>query len=206
VLNRPEAGPQPRHAIERNGEDWTQPRRQVVSGPFRQQEHSPEHVILVRREDYGRPRSGNVAQVEMTRLAPGEDLQPYQHGQLDLILGRYAARPRGSGPSGPKDEQMGPGAGAFYVAFDHRDRWTSNVHLRRALACAIDRSALAHEVPANAVVATGGLVPPALQGHTPDIALPYIRQSARKSVRQRFKVACTDYAGGDFMQLAPARR
>jgi ABC-type oligopeptide transport system substrate-binding subunit/class 3 adenylate cyclase len=179
VLNRPEAGPQPRHAIERHGEEWTQPRRQVVSGPFRRQEHSPEHIILVRREDYGRPRSGNVAQVEMTRLAPGEDLQPYQHGQLDLILGRYAARPRGSGPSGPKDEQMGPGAGAFYMAFDHRDRWTSNVHLRRALACAIDRSALAHEVPANAVVATGGLVPPALQGHTPDIALPYDPQLAR---------------------------
>jgi ABC-type transport system substrate-binding protein len=73
----------------------------------------------------------------------------------------------------------GPGASAFYMAFDHRDRWTSDVHLRRALAYAIDRSALAYAAPANAVVATGGLVPPALQGHTPDIALPYDPQLAR---------------------------
>jgi peptide/nickel transport system substrate-binding protein len=113
---------------------------------------------------------------------PGDDTQPYQRGNLDLILGRYAARPRGSGPSGPPDEQMGPSAGAFYMAFDHRDRSTSDVHLRRALAYAIDRSALAHLVPANAVVATGGLVPPALQGHTPDIALPYDRQLAREEL------------------------
>jgi oligopeptide transport system substrate-binding protein len=179
VLNRPDAGPQPRHAIERNGDERTRPPRQVVSGPFRQQEHSPDRVVLARREDYGRPRSGNVARVEMTRLAPGEDLQPYQHGQLDLILGRYAPRPHGSGPSGPPDEQMGPSAGAFYLAFDHRDRWTSNVHLRRALAYAIDRAALTQVVPANVVVATGGLVPPALQGHTPDIALPYDPELAR---------------------------
>jgi ABC-type oligopeptide transport system substrate-binding subunit/class 3 adenylate cyclase len=182
VLNRPDAGPQPRHAIERDGEEWTQPRRQVVSGPFRQQESGPERVVLVRREDYDRPRRGNVAYVEMTRLAPGEDLLPYQRGDLDLILARYSSRPRGSGPSGPPAEQMGPGAGAFYLAFDHRDRWISNVHLRRALARAIDRSALAHEVPANAVVATGGLVPPALQGHTPDIALPYDPQLAREEL------------------------
>ena len=182
VLNRPDAGPQPRHAIDRDGDEWTRPQQQVVSGPFRQQERNAERIVLVRREDYDRPRAGNVAHVEMTRLAPGEDLRPYQHGDLDLILGRYTARPRGSGPLGPAAEQMGPSAGAFYVAFDHWDRWTSNVHLRRALARAIDRSALTDVVPANAVVATGGLVPPALQGHTPDIALPYDPQLAREEL------------------------
>jgi oligopeptide transport system substrate-binding protein len=77
---------------------------------------------------------------------------------------------------------MGPSAGTFYLAFDHRDRWTSNVHLRRALARTIDRAALAQVVPANAAVATGGLVPPALQGHTPDITLPYDLQLAREEL------------------------
>ena len=55
----------------------------------------------------------------------------------------------------------------------------SNVHLRRALAHAIDRDALAAAAPANLVVATGGVVPPALQGHTPDIALRYDPDLAR---------------------------
>jgi ABC-type oligopeptide transport system substrate-binding subunit/class 3 adenylate cyclase len=182
VLNRPDAGPQPRHAIERDGNAWTRPERQVVSGPFRQQERSPERIVLVRREDYDQPRGGNVARVEASRLAPGEDLPPYERGQFDLIVGRYAARPRGLGPSRPADEQMGPSAATIYLAFDHRDRVTSNVHLRRALAHAIDRTALTRVAPVNAVVATGGLVPPALQGHTPDIALPHDRQLAREEI------------------------
>jgi oligopeptide transport system substrate-binding protein len=56
---------------------------------------------------------------------------------------------------------------------DHTHPASGNVDLRRALAYAIDREALASACPANLVVATGGVVPPALQGHTPDIALRY---------------------------------
>src|SRR5439155_10563993 len=56
----------------------------------------------------------------------------------------------------------------------------SNVDLRRALAHAIDREALAEVCPANLVVATGGVIPPALQGHTPDIALRYDPDLARE--------------------------
>ena len=64
-----------------------------------------------------------------------------------------------------------PGAAAWsaYIAFDHSDPVLSNVDLRRALAHAVDREVLDAEVPANFVVARGGIVPPALQGHTPDI-------------------------------------
>ena len=35
VMNRPDGGPQPRHAIERDGDDWTATGTQVVSGAFR---------------------------------------------------------------------------------------------------------------------------------------------------------------------------
>ena len=56
----------------------------------------------------------------------------------------------------------------------------ANQELRRALAHAIDRDALAAVCPANLVVATGGVVPPALQGHTPDIALRYDPDLARE--------------------------
>ena len=45
---------------------------------------------------------------------------------------------------------------------------------------AIDREALAAVSPANLVVATRGVVPPALQGHTPDIALRYDPELARE--------------------------
>ena len=49
-----------------------------------------------------------------------------------------------------------------YLGFDHAHPQLSNVELRRALALAIDRSALAEAAPANLVAATGGVVPPAL--------------------------------------------
>ncbi len=35
VMNRPDGGPLPRHAIERLGDAWVEPAAQVVSGPFR---------------------------------------------------------------------------------------------------------------------------------------------------------------------------
>jgi len=44
----------------------------------------------------------------------------------------------------------------------------------------VDREALEAIVPKNLVVANGGLVPPALQGHTPDIALRFDPHLARR--------------------------
>jgi peptide/nickel transport system substrate-binding protein len=54
------------------------------------------------------------------------------------------------------------------------------VELRRALALAIDRSALAEAAPANLAAATGGIVPPALYGHSPDIAPKLDLERARE--------------------------
>ena len=74
---------------------------------------------------------------------------------------------------------LGPATWSAYLRFDHTDPVMSKLDLRRALAHAIDREALAAVAPANLVVATGGVVPPALQGHTPEIALRYDPDRAR---------------------------
>lgn len=79
-----------------------------------------------------------------------------------------------------EDATVGAAAWSFYVAFDHGDAAVANVDLRRALAHAVDRDRLAGAVGNNVVVATGGLVPPALQGHTPDIALRLDHDLARE--------------------------
>ena len=74
---------------------------------------------------------------------------------------------------------------------------TSNRELRAALAHAVDREALTRAASINMVTATGGIVPPALQGHTPDIALPFDPARARdllaaSGVGGRLQVACMD--------------
>jgi ABC-type oligopeptide transport system substrate-binding subunit len=60
----------------------------------------------------------------------------------------------------------------------------SNVDFRRPLACAIDREALTEHIPANLVEANGGIVPPALQGHTPDIVPRFHPDAAREHLRR----------------------
>jgi len=80
------------------------------------------------------------------------------------------------------DASLGPAAWSAYIAFDHADPVLSNVDLRRALAHAIDREALDRAVADNLVVARGGIVPPALQGHTPDIVPAFDPDEARRSL------------------------
>jgi ABC-type oligopeptide transport system substrate-binding subunit/class 3 adenylate cyclase len=180
VMNRPDGGPQPRHAIEAHGENWTDPEIQVVSGPFRQARQSEEQLVLERQDGYAGARPGNVGRVEFTRTLLRDAVEPYKRDELDLVAVRYTPRLADVVPDVDADTKMGAAAWTLYVAFDHGHALTSNVDFRRALALAIDRDELADVTPSNLIVATGGLVPPALQGHTPDIVLRFDPESARE--------------------------
>ena len=92
---------------------------------------------------------------------------------------------------------MGPAGWSGYLAFDHTTTIGSNLELRRALAHAIDRDALAAAMPANMVVATGGIVPPALQGHTPEISLRYDADEARACLARSGHAGPLSIAGLD---------
>jgi ABC-type oligopeptide transport system substrate-binding subunit/class 3 adenylate cyclase len=179
VMNRPDAGPQPRHAIERDGDRWTSPDQQVVSGPYRVIDLAEDGLVLVRQDRYAGSRPGNVARVEYDRSTIADALVGYAQGRFDLIPVRYTPRLADLVSSPTADALLGPAGWTVYLAFDHHDPRASNVDLRRALAHAIDRDAVASVAPANLIVATGGLVPPALQGHTPDIAPRFDPDRAR---------------------------
>jgi ABC-type transport system substrate-binding protein len=181
VVNRPDSGPLPRHAIERDGDDWTQPERQVVCGPFRQLEHGDARLVLVRNESYAGAHPGNVARVEITRATADEAAAPLERGELDLVRVMYT--PRTSDHVRSHDRGQGPLTWIAYLGFRHTDPVVGDRDLRLALAHAIDRSALEPLMPANLEVATGGIVPPALQGHTPDIVVPFDPERARQHLR-----------------------
>jgi ABC-type oligopeptide transport system substrate-binding subunit/class 3 adenylate cyclase len=181
VMNRPDAGPQPQHAIERDGTEWSQPHRQVVSGPFAVATRKEQELVLRRRDDYRGTRLGNVTEVEFFRSAIANALPSYERDETDIVLGRYTPRLADLMPGAVRaDAVLGPAAWSAYIRFDHTHPATSNLDLRRALAHAIDRDALAAVAPVNLVIATGGVVPPALQGHTPDIALRFEPDKARE--------------------------
>jgi peptide/nickel transport system substrate-binding protein/oligopeptide transport system substrate-binding protein len=109
-----------------------------------------------------------------------------------MIAVRYTPRLADLVPHVASDASPGPAAWSAYIAFDHSHPVLSNVDLRRALAHAVDRDALERVVPDNLVVARGGIVPPALQGHTPDIVPAYDPDAAR---------ACLERSGVGPMRL-----
>jgi ABC-type oligopeptide transport system substrate-binding subunit/class 3 adenylate cyclase len=171
VMNRPDAGPQPRHAMDTVAE------ARVVSGAFEVAERTDARLVLRRRSE----RRGNVAQVELARSELEDTLQAYDRGELDMVLVRYTPRLADLMPGAVHpDADIGAASWSGYIRFDHTDPVTGNLDFRRALAHATDREALAAACPANVVVASGGVVPPALPGHTPDIALGYDAELARE--------------------------
>ena len=175
VMNRPDGGPQPRHAIDGVAE------ARVVSGAFEVAERTEERLVLRRRSE----RPGNVAEVELVREELGEALPGYERGELDVVLVRYTPRLADLMPGTVhQDMSIGEAAWSGYIRFDHTDPVTGNLDFRRALAHAVDREALAAACPANILLATGGVVPPALQGHTPDIALRYDPELARECLER----------------------
>jgi ABC-type transport system substrate-binding protein len=98
-----------------------------------------------------------------------------------MILVRYTPRLADLIPGAVHPHAaLGPPSWSGYIRFDHTHPVTGNLDLRRALAHAIDRDALAVVCPPNLVVATGGVVPPVLQGHTPEIAPRYDPELARE--------------------------
>ncbi|HVQ88832.1 MAG TPA: ABC transporter substrate-binding protein [Actinomycetes bacterium] len=180
VMNRPDGGPQPRHAIEGADDSWADPERQVVSGAFRIAEREGDGLVLERRQGYRGIRDGNVGRVEYTLCSNQEAGERYARDELDLVTVRYTPRMADLVSSTHPDAVVGPAAWSGYLAFDHRDPVTADLNLRIALARALDRDLLGRALPANFVVATGGVVPPALQGHTPDIALRFDPDIARE--------------------------
>ena len=179
VMNRPDGGPQPRQAIEREGEGWAEPGVQVVSGPFHVATKGQDELVLERRLDYEGPRRGNAARVEFARTTVADAIEPHLRGDIDFVMVRYTPRMSDLTRALPH-ASLGPAAWSFYLSFDQAHPATGNVEFRRALAHAVDRDALAEALPANLALATGGIVPPALQGHTPDIARPFDPDRARE--------------------------
>jgi oligopeptide transport system substrate-binding protein len=184
VMNRPDGGPQPRHAIERDGDAWTETGKQVVSGAFEIAERHPDRLVLRRRERPSMPRPGNVATVEYVQRDILEAISAYERDELDAITVRYTPKTADLVPGISYDAQLGAASWSGFLTFRHSDPRMANVELRRALAYSVDREQLSDHVSANFVVANGGVVPPALQGHTPDIVPRFDPDQAREHLRR----------------------
>jgi ABC-type oligopeptide transport system substrate-binding subunit/class 3 adenylate cyclase len=181
VMNRSDAAPQPRHAIERHGDAWTDPVAMVVSGAFRLSEWNPgKNVVLLRRAESTGPRRGNVARVELTEWNLSAAGGAFSREGLDMIIARAHADEHELISAAGPDLVPAPAAFTLFGAFRPAMAPFDRRGVRLALAHAIDREALERVLPSHEFIARGGLVPPALHGHTPDIAPRFDPDLARE--------------------------
>ncbi len=92
VMNRPDGGPQPRHAIEAEGASWTDVGRQVVSGAFRIVEQTDDLLALERQPNDVGSRVGNIRRVEYVRSSVADAVDRLERGDLDIGTVRYTPR------------------------------------------------------------------------------------------------------------------
>ncbi len=177
--------PVPRHVVEAHDAAWTSTEHIVTNGPFRLEAwRQGESIVLVRNLRYHGRFTGNVNRVEL-RMVPtvastaSEGVDMYEADRLDLSPVDWDtdwARQRHA------DELVsGPRLIALYVGFDASRPPFDDFRVRRAFALATDRRTLGDVVlQGYHFPATGGFVPPGMAGHSPEIALPYDPDWARK--------------------------
>ena len=179
--------PLPRHIVEAKGPSWTAPENLVTNGPFIVDSQVPnKSTVLVRNPHYHGRFAGNLERVEIShhpyKNRSAAHLALYEADLLDI-----------SGPGGraldaeraiqryASEYVSTPLALTQFLIFISHCPPFDNVLVRRAFAYALDRETFAEVIQRGiGSPATGGIVPPGLPGHQPEIGLPFSPDKARQ--------------------------
>jgi len=182
--------PWPRHRWEELADAWRMPENLVCNGPFHLGELDTEHARLVANPHWSR-RRGNVGEVDVV-FYKDEELSDVRwlEGRYDIagIVGRAAL-------AAPATlVETASTLAVWFILFDQRRPPFDDEAVRRAFAHAIDSEALVadEQFPFPQVAARrGGLLPPAMPGHSHRIGLGHDLEEARRLL------SAAGYPGGE---------
>jgi oligopeptide transport system substrate-binding protein len=181
IVTLPVAFPLPRLAIETFGDTWCQPGHIVSNGPYHMVEFDPQTgAVIERNPGYYGGFPGNAGWVEWEITPSWQDrCAAYMENRLDFTFWNYEQLP----VEIPDQEVTSiQESGVFFAIFSPVTPPLEDVRVRKALCLTLDKQVFARKY--NVQVARGGLVPPGLPGHSPDIALPFDPEQARKLMAQ----------------------
>ncbi|MYD94543.1 MAG: peptide ABC transporter substrate-binding protein [Chloroflexi bacterium] len=149
------------------GEWWRSPNG---SGPYQLLAWRPEALITLGRADTAPWRPGGPAIVEFHQLDVGEGLLLYESEELDVVSIGAADLDRFRDPNEPRSSHLisTPDLAFQYLGFNTTLAPFDDVHVRRALALATDRTFINEVVLAGTQREAKGVIPPGLPGHRPD--------------------------------------
>jgi ABC-type transport system substrate-binding protein/class 3 adenylate cyclase len=168
--------PWPRHQVEALGQRWNEPAPLVGNGPFVVQEVDEERAKLgVNRFWHG--SRGNVNAIGVRFLGPIAAVDEWRAGGLDyLFLARHFARHFEFEHAVDTHALPVPLLSLQYLGFPHRPPFDDQ-RVRKALAHGLDRTQLV--AGTGNFPAQGGILPPAMPGHSHDLALAHDTALAR---------------------------
>jgi oligopeptide transport system substrate-binding protein len=158
--------PWPRHYVDAHGSDWHEPFAPVGNGPFVIASIDGEQANAVTNPHWHGSR-GNVAHLSVSLLDIGDVLNRWDEGGFDFLFApRTAEVERVKGGV----REAIPMLGAEYIGFPPQAPF-DDARLRKALAHGFDRAAIV--AGGGNEAALGGLLPPAMPGHSHDLVLAY---------------------------------
>jgi oligopeptide transport system substrate-binding protein len=184
-----------RPAVEKHGDAWTEPGNIVSNGPFRLEswDHGREFVLTRNAHYHG---AGNIrlerAIVKIIPIASG--FLPYENDEVDFTL-----VPSGDLPRARTDPKLGREVFRYsrpqtwYLTLQVTKPPFDNLAVRRAVAQAIDREAVASVTQGSGIPAHS-MVPPGMPGHIVDPAIQEIQRFDPKAAMLALKG--TPFEGG----------
>jgi oligopeptide transport system substrate-binding protein len=166
--------------VEKYGTAWPKPGRMVTLGPYELSSYDLDSKIVLTANPYYYGPHGNVDQaVGVIVKEDSTALTLYETGKIDFLtdisstdLKRLEGRP---------DLEKFPYLKTVYLGFVVDQYPISSVHLRRAMAMAIDKTKFG-EFLHGGQVATGSFIPDGMFGYNKSIGLRYDPAAAKKEL------------------------
>ena len=176
------AFPVPEHVVRVHGDYWIDPGVIVTNGPFLINQCSPgESMDLTLCSEYKGEFRGNLAQIELVMDRDKKaGLELYERDRLDVIEWIHELEINRDLVARADFISM-PTAHFHYFTFDTSKPPFDDSRVRKAFALAIDRYELTeNRLLGLATPALGGLIPPGIIGHSPELGLVFQPEMARE--------------------------
>ncbi len=181
LVTQPNTYPLPRAIIERYGDEWWKPEHIVSNGPFRLVRYDEKGAIIEKNPVYFAEFPGNLDRIEW-QIQRNEEarVQEYLEDKVDVT---WNLLPKLIPAELPLDEVHydSQSLDLTYIAFNLRRPPLDDVRVRKALAHALDRRQLLEvSIGRKLPQVSGGVVPPGMAGHSPELGLRYDVELAKQ--------------------------
>lgn len=167
--------------VEKHGSSWHKPGRMVTLGPFTLESYEPDSRIVLRANPFYHGKKGNLDRVIALVVKDSSTaLNLYNSGKLDLLTDFATMDLKKL--QGRKDLKSFPYLKVVYMGLTVSKVPVDNVHVRRAIAMALDKKKFGDFLYGSQERATT-LVPPSLMGHAGAGGLGYDPVKARAELK-----------------------